>query len=117
VSEFLSGGTLYMLLHETTMPLSECQRLEYAQQLLEGVRYMHKFGAHLDLKSDQLLLDEAKRVLKITDFGLSKVRSAGSGTVGTASTTGNARWSAPEKLDEDAIATSKADVYSVAMIM
>ncbi len=117
MSEYLSGGTLYTLLHETTLPLSECQRLEYAQQLLEGVCYMHKFGAHLDLKSDQLLLDEAKRVLKITDFGLAKVRSAGSGTVGTVSTAGNARWSAPEKLDEDAIATSKADVYSVAMIL
>ena len=62
ISEYLSGGTLYTLLHENpTLPLSEEQRLDYAHQFVEGVRYMHKFGAHLDLKSDQLLLDEAKK--------------------------------------------------------
>jgi serine/threonine protein kinase len=62
ISEYLSGGTLYTLLHENpTLPLSEEQRLDYAHQFVEGVRYMHKFGAHLDLKSDQSLLDEAKK--------------------------------------------------------
>lgn len=33
------------------------------------------------------------------------------------STAGNARWSAPEKLDIDARATSSADVYSFAMVL
>jgi hypothetical protein len=33
------------------------------------------------------------------------------------STAGNARWTAPEKLDEEGVATSKADIYCAAMVL
>ncbi len=61
VSEFLSGGTLQSNLHEEGRQFDPVRRLEFAEQLLSGLIYVHTFGAHLDLRSDQLLMDEAHK--------------------------------------------------------
>lgn len=39
-----------------------------------GVQYLHSMGvAHRDLKPENLLLDASRKVLKISDFGVSEV--------------------------------------------
>lgn len=51
--------------------LSEIEACRFFQQIIFGLKYLHKMGfAHRDIKPSNLLLDEYKRI-KIVDFGLS----------------------------------------------
>jgi serine/threonine protein kinase len=90
--EFLPGGTLHNLLkHRKTagelLPLDTI--LEYAWQIAEGLAHAHAHGIiHRDIKADNVMLT-AEGTLKITDFGLAKLRDSGGRTsaghvVGTA---------------------------------
>ena len=45
----------------------------YLSQIIEGIQYLHSFGlVHRDIKPDNLLISE-NNVVKIIDFGLSKI--------------------------------------------
>ena len=45
----------------------------YFQQVAAGVVYIHKQNLiHLDIKPDNILIDNENKVAKITDFSLSK---------------------------------------------
>jgi protein-serine/threonine kinase len=46
----------------------------YFKQLIDGVDYMHKTGiAHMDLKLENIMVDNIHKTIKIIDFGNSKV--------------------------------------------
>jgi len=82
-------------------------------QLVEGVQYIHsnKF-AHMDLKVDNLLLDEQFQ-LKITDFDLAQCmvtekKLFGSGTIG---------YRAPEVTKGRCNNFAAADIYSMGVIL
>lgn len=56
-------------LHVSGQGVKEPLARHWFAQILEGVKHMHERGfAHMDLKLDNLLLDERLNV-KITDFG------------------------------------------------
>jgi tRNA A-37 threonylcarbamoyl transferase component Bud32 len=72
VMEYCSGGDLFAHLSKDNLTLKE--KYCYFVQLVHGVQYLHKVGvSHRDLKPENLLLDATKRILKIADFGVSKV--------------------------------------------
>lgn len=68
----MTGGTLSQLI-KTKQRLSEKESRYYFHQLMNGLNYLHKEGyIHRDIKSDNLLLTEEPKILKISDFGLAK---------------------------------------------
>lgn len=72
VLEYASGGELFDVLYYTGQ-LDQDMARTYFHQLINGIEILHKNGiCHRDLKPQNLLLDN-NCVLKITDFGLSKV--------------------------------------------
>lgn len=72
VLEYASGGELFDVLYYTGCLSDEMART-YFHQLINGIEILHKNGiCHRDLKPQNLLLD-GNCVLKITDFGLSKI--------------------------------------------
>ncbi|KAJ8673418.1 hypothetical protein QAD02_004680 [Eretmocerus hayati] len=72
VFEYMPSG-LWELLKDYDRPLKQSQIKTYMKMLLEGVAYMHSNNImHRDLKPANLLID-GDGVLKIADFGLSRL--------------------------------------------
>ncbi len=73
VAEFLRGQTLRDWLHQG---LPQEQALAFAGQLLEVMAFAHERGIHhIDLKPENLLIDESGR-LKVTDWEMASTDSS-----------------------------------------
>jgi non-specific serine/threonine protein kinase len=71
VSELLEGGTLREQLDGKPVPVAKA--IEYAVQLVDGLRAAHDKGIiHRDLKPENLFITNEGR-LKILDFGIAKL--------------------------------------------
>jgi tRNA A-37 threonylcarbamoyl transferase component Bud32 len=117
VMEYLPQGNLYNLLHSKE-DLSWEQRCVYAQDIANGLRYLHKQGIlHRDLKSFNVLLTKDKHA-KLCDFGLALARTETMATlaVETRQQLGTPYWMAPETLSVKAKYSKKSDVYGMGIV-
>ncbi|KAG4146857.1 hypothetical protein ERO13_D05G185300v2 [Gossypium hirsutum] len=93
VTEFMSGGSIYDLLHKQKSGFKLPLLLKLAIDVSEGMSYLHQNGImHRDLKAANLLMDE-NGVVKIADFGVARVQAQ---TGVMTAETGTYRWMAPE---------------------
>ncbi|KAI4349019.1 hypothetical protein L6164_009675 [Bauhinia variegata] len=118
VTEYLSRGSLYRLLHKpgAREMLDERRRLTMAYDVAKGMNYLHKRNppiVHRDLKSPNLLVDK-KYTVKVCDFGLSRLKA--NTFLSSKSAAGTPEWMAPEVL-RDEPSNEKSDVYSFGIIL
>lgn len=118
VTEYLSRGSLYRLLHTPCArdALDERRRLGMAFDVAKGMNYLHKHNppiVHRDLKSPNLLVDR-KYTVKVCDFGLSRLKA--NTFLSSKSAAGTPEWMAPEVL-RDEPSNEKSDVYSFGVIL
>ncbi|KAK6140084.1 hypothetical protein DH2020_026082 [Rehmannia glutinosa] len=118
VTEYLSRGSLYRLLHKpgAKEALDERRRLSMAYDVAKGMNYLHKCNppiVHRDLKSPNLLVDR-KYTVKVCDFGLSRLKA--NTFLSSKSAAGTPEWMAPEVL-RDEPSNEKSDVYSFGVIL
>ncbi|KAL1541367.1 copper transport protein ctr1, variant 2 [Salvia divinorum] len=118
VTEYLSRGSLYKLLHKhgAREVLDERRRLSMAFDVAKGMNYLHKHNppiVHRDLKSPNLLVD-IKYTVKVCDFGLSRFKA--NTFLSSKSAAGTPEWMAPEVL-RDEPSNEKSDVYSFGVIL
>ena len=76
VMEFFSGGDLDQYIKKNKGKISEQKASKIMYQISNGVQYLHEFGIiHRDLKPGNIMLSDKteKGVVKIMDFGLSKI--------------------------------------------
>ncbi|KAK9739382.1 FHA domain [Popillia japonica] len=115
--EYMAGGTLSDLLVERQLP--EYQVKFFFYQILIAVSYLHDNGIiHRDIKADNILLDDKDNpntIVKISDFGLSKILEKES----MANTRcGTPTYMAPEILDKTKIFYDrKVDVWSMGVLL
>lgn len=84
----------------------------YIREILEGVNYLHKKNiVHWDLKPENLLFT-SNNVLKITDFGTSKIFKS---KKKMNTTHGTPYYIAPEVIDQKY--DEKCDIWSVGVIL
>ncbi|KNC53436.1 CAMK/RAD53 protein kinase [Thecamonas trahens ATCC 50062] len=109
VLELVSGGELFDVIVNAER-LSEALSRKLFVQMLDAVAYLHEQGiAHRDLKPENILIGEGD-VVKISDFGLSRITSKSS-VMGTVC--GTPQYLAPEILKSK----EHNDGYNVAVDM
>ena len=111
VMEYMSKGSLYDILHNTTVAIDGDVLLPILQDICQGLRFLHCANppiVHGDLKSANILVDANFRA-KIADFGLTQKRKIG--------VAGTPFWMSPELLRGESLNTTSSDVYSVGIIL
>ncbi|XP_070575926.1 receptor-interacting serine/threonine-protein kinase 3-like [Ptychodera flava] len=123
VIEYMENGSLERLLRnlkaevEIPWPL----RWRFVHEICSGMNILHTLSPvkvfHLDLKAGNILLDEHLSV-KITDFGLSKLRTSHSTGCVAGGPGGTITHFPPEHLDNINLpVTEKFDVYSFGIVI
>ena len=78
VMEYIEGGTLGQYFKKKNFNFSERQASSIMSQIASAVKYLHRYGiVHRDLKPDNIMITQQNDygVIKIMDFGLSKIVS------------------------------------------
>merc|ERR1712146_30947 len=109
VTEFLSKGSLYTLLHSAE-PITDAQTMNIIRGIAAGMAHLHAQSiVHRDLAARNILLDNALNA-KISDFGLSRF-GAEDQEIKTKSDVGPIKWMSPEAI-KDKVYSQKSDVWS-----
>lgn len=114
VTEFVSRGNLFDVLHESGEKLDWTQKLTMLIGIASGMNYLHRQNPpiiHRDLKSFNVLIAQ-NWTAKLADFGGSRRKQM------TAAMTkmGTPQWCAPEILREDNY-NEKVDVWSFGCVL
>ncbi len=121
VMEFVEGTPVDILLTERgALPLGSA--IGIAQCLLEALVYAHGKGiVHRDIKPANLIKEKSGTV-KVTDFGIAKIKEGG-GTSGQTVLTksgfllGTPHYMSPEQIREPKDAGAKSDIYSSGVLL
>ena len=117
IMELCVNGSLATYISENpTASVTLEQKVNFAIDVATGMNYLHKLGViHRDLKLGNIVLDQYDRA-KITDFGLSVVKSA-SQTSLKLTECGTPQYMAPESFGLVPMFSTKSDVYAFAIIL
>ncbi len=122
VLEYLEGQDLDAVL-EQRGPLPYKEVVDWVLQALEAVAHAHTQKIiHRDLKPANLFLTkkhDGTAVIKVLDFGLSKITSGLQGAVATATTAmlGSPAFMSPEQLRSAKSVDVRADVWSMGVVL
>ncbi|XP_066335920.1 cysteine-rich receptor-like protein kinase 25 isoform X2 [Miscanthus floridulus] len=114
--EYLHNGSLHSYVTDEPCGLQWQVCYKIIKGICLGLQYLHeRHIIHLDLKPDNILLDD-DMMPKISDFGLSKLLDEGKSRTITQEILGTRGYIAPEYLDNGVI-TVKADIYSFGVMI
>jgi serine/threonine protein kinase len=114
--EFVDGQTLKAIVEANCDSLLPIKRiLDIAIQVCEGLSAAHEKGiVHRDMKSDNIMVTPKGQV-KITDFGLAKMKGASKLTK-TGSTIGTAAYMSPEQAQGEDV-DQRSDIFSFGVVL
>jgi len=120
VMEYLEGHDLEAeLQRRTSFPWEEA--VDYVLQACAAMSEAHQVGiVHRDLKPSNLFLanDGEARVVKVLDFGISKVQSEGDAKLTSEeSVMGTAMYMSPEQVRSTGTVDRRSDIWSLGVIL
>jgi serine/threonine-protein kinase len=119
VLEALPGETLGDFLRRQGTPPFELA-LSLVRQAAQGLVAAHRAGVvHRDVKPDNFVLvgpNDEPFGLKLIDFGMAKLDTAGSGSSGTHTILGTVEYMAPEQILAEPV-DARTDVYAMGVVM
>ncbi len=122
VMEFVDGPTLLEVVNAAD-ELEIPRAVGLTQQILSGLETVHKKGiVHRDLKPENLMLvteEDGEEVIKILDFGISKVLSGAEDLSLTAAgmVVGSPLYMSPEQASGMADVDHQTDIYSTGAVL
>lgn len=115
VLEHMAGGSLGALLHVDKTRLERPRVLALFHDVCKALAFVHERNVlHLDLKSDNVLLNGDRAQAKLADFGSAREQRV---TMGVTRIELTALWCAPEALASPPLLTAAADVWSAGMVL
>ncbi len=121
VMEFVEGTPVDVLLAEKgALPVRDA--ISVTQCMLEALVYAHGKGiVHRDIKPANLIRENSG-VVKVTDFGIAKIREGGGAPGQTVLTKsgfllGTPHYMSPEQIREPKDAGAKCDIYSAGVVL
>ncbi|KAK3911861.1 Atrial natriuretic peptide receptor 2 [Frankliniella fusca] len=120
--EYCPKGSLQDILENDQFKLDSMFRYSLMHDIIKGMSYLHssEVRSHGDLKSSNCVVD-SRFVLKITDFGIHRLREVCREEEDSHAYWRRKLWTAPELLrmgqDAPLDGTQKGDVYSFAIIV
>jgi TolB-like protein/Flp pilus assembly protein TadD/predicted Ser/Thr protein kinase len=112
--EYVDGRTLSKLILDEE-PLAVKKAIDLAIQMCTGLSIAHEKGiVHRDIKSENLLVN-GKGELKITDFGLAKLKGSSKLTK-AGSTLGTAAYMSPEQAQGEDV-DARSDIFSAGVVL
>ena len=121
VMEFVEGTPVDLVIAEKGALAIE-DAIGITQCMLEALVYAHGKGiVHRDIKPANLIR-ESSSVVKVTDFGIAKIREGGGVTGQTVLTKsgfllGTPHYMSPEQIREPKDAGAKCDIYSAGIVL
>ncbi len=113
VMEFVDGGTVTDLLQDG--PVAWQRALPVIQQMLLALEQAHNVGIiHRDIKPGNIMLTGAG-VVKVTDFGLAKLRQTDGAATVTQGIAGTLYYMSPEQVRGLGDLDHRSDLYSAGM--
>ena len=120
VMEYVSGGSLYNLLQQSTTILTDSQQIQIGFEVAAGLSHLHKYRIlHRDLKSINVLLTRYEYHAKLCDFGSINIRIAAEGVdekVVSNTVVGTISWMSPE-IFQGVMQSEASDVYALGLIL
>ncbi|MEO1440965.1 MAG: protein kinase, partial [Chloroflexota bacterium] len=114
VMRYVSGGSLTTILKERSMTLAEIAR--FLDEITAALSIAHRSGVvHLDLKPDNILLDEDGNTY-LTDFGIAKTVGDRPDKEAEGRISGTLAYTSPEQLQSKP-PTQQSDIYSLGIIL
>lgn len=115
VMEYVPGGSLRDVIEASRSGMEFEKVQDWFRGIASGVRHLHNHGiVHRDLKPGNIFWDEDERVVKIGDYGLSKLMSAGR-LSGQTESVGTFHYMAPEI--GRGIYGKEIDLYALGIIL
>jgi serine/threonine-protein kinase len=121
IMEFVEGTPVDRLIAERgALPIIES--IAITQCLLEALVYAHGKGiVHRDIKPANII-QQTPQSVKVTDFGIAKIKESGSGSGQTVLTKsgfllGTPHYMSPEQIRDPKEAGAKSDVYSSGVVL
>ncbi len=113
---FVSGQSLRKLLEdEPQPPLAKVHR--YMCQAADALAYAHRRGVvHRDVKPDNMVLDEERDCVILTDFGIAKALSAESTLTTPGDLLGTPHYMSPEQGEGKIDLDGRTDQYSLGLV-
>jgi serine/threonine protein kinase len=116
VMEYVDGGTLKDRIRAAGGPMDLEEALPILEQILQAFHDAHSAGViHRDIKPQNIMLTSGGMV-KVTDFGIAKLRRPDSGeTVTQGGQGGTLKYMSPEQVSSIDDVDDRSDLYSIGM--
>ena len=114
--EYIPGETLAeKILRQEPLHLS--RRLEFIEELCDGLAYAHQRGVvHRDVKPANLIVHRESGRLKILDFGIARPTVKDTGITQLGTRLGTPRYMAPEQVQGFPV-DQRTDVFAVGLVL
>ena len=116
IMEYIKGQELYQYIL-LKKKLSEEESCLYFQQIISGIEYLQKLKiSHRDIKSENILIEQNTKNIKIIDFGLSNIYGNKENEILTTAC-GSPFYAAPEMLKGETYKGSTVDIWSIGVVL